>query len=90
MKKNTFVIFILIVLLLTASLTFANSENTESVKYGFWSVIPPLLAIVLAFITKEVILSLLIGVFSGAVINVFATSNSNFFYENNRKLYENF
>jgi len=79
MKKNTFVIFILIVLLLTASLTFANSENTESVKYGFWSVIPPLLAIVLAFITKEVILSLLIGVFSGAVINVFATSNSNFF-----------
>ncbi|WP_206076236.1 Na+/H+ antiporter NhaC family protein [Marinitoga lauensis] len=48
-------------------------------NYGFWSVIPPLLAIILAFVTKEVILSLLLGVFSGALINVFATSSSGFF-----------
>jgi Na+/H+ antiporter NhaC len=35
---------------------------------GFWSVIPPLAAIALALITKEVIFSLLIGIMSGALI----------------------
>jgi tetracycline resistance efflux pump len=36
--------------------------------YGFWSVVPPLLTIVLAISTKEVLMSLFIGVFSGALI----------------------
>lgn len=36
--------------------------------YGFWSVIPPLLTIVLAISTKEVLMSLFIGVFTGALI----------------------
>lgn len=36
--------------------------------YGFWAVIPPLLTIVLAIITKEVLLSLFIGVFTGCMI----------------------
>ena len=35
---------------------------------GIWSVIPPLVAIVLAVITKEVIFSLICGIFSGTVI----------------------
>ncbi|MCL2127689.1 MAG: Na+/H+ antiporter NhaC family protein, partial [Treponema sp.] len=35
---------------------------------GIWSVIPPLVAITLAFITKEVIFSLIIGIMSGAFI----------------------
>lgn len=35
---------------------------------GFWSIIPPLVAIALALITKEVIFSLLIGIMSGALI----------------------
>lgn len=43
-----------------ASLGPANAEF-----YGFWTLIPPLVAISLAFITKNVILSLFIGVFSG-------------------------
>lgn len=34
--------------------------------FGFWTLVPPLVAIALAFITKNVILSLFIGVFSGA------------------------
>jgi Na+/H+ antiporter NhaC len=35
---------------------------------GFWSVVPPLVAIALSLITKEVIFSLLIGIMSGALI----------------------
>ncbi|MBQ9344987.1 MAG: Na+/H+ antiporter NhaC family protein [Kiritimatiellae bacterium] len=35
---------------------------------GFWSVIPPLLAIVLALVTKEVVFSLFLGVLSGIAI----------------------
>lgn len=40
----------------------------EPVEAGFLSLIPPLLALVLAFITKEVITSLLAGVLSGTII----------------------
>ncbi len=35
---------------------------------GFWSVVPPLLTIILAIATKEVLLSLFIGVFTGSLI----------------------
>ena len=37
--------------------------NAEA--YGMWTLVPPLVAIVLAFLTKNVILSLFVGVFSG-------------------------
>lgn len=36
--------------------------------YGFWSVMPPLVAIVLAFYTREVVSSLFIGICLGGVI----------------------
>ena len=36
--------------------------------YGFLSIIPPLLSIILAVITKEVFVSLSIGCFLGAII----------------------
>ncbi|WP_304345960.1 Na+/H+ antiporter NhaC family protein [Campylobacter showae] len=43
--------------------------------FGFWTLIPPVVAIVLAFITKDVVLSLFIGVFSGTfLINVIDSS----------------
>jgi Na+/H+ antiporter NhaC len=42
--------------------------ETEFTNAGFWSVIPPLVAITLALITKEVIFSLVIGIMSGALI----------------------
>jgi len=35
---------------------------------GIWSIVPPLLAITLALITKEVIFSLLVGIMSGSLI----------------------
>lgn len=37
--------------------------------YGFWSVMPPLVAIVLAFYTREVVSSLFIGICLGGVIS---------------------
>ncbi|AEE17606.1 Na+/H+ antiporter NhaC family protein [Treponema brennaborense] len=36
--------------------------------YGLWGIIPPLLTIILAFVTKDVIVSLFLGIFSGALI----------------------
>jgi Na+/H+ antiporter NhaC len=45
----------------------------ESISAGFLSVLPPLIAIALALITKEVIFSLLLGILSGAAIYSFAT-----------------
>lgn len=42
--------------------------NANAQLYGFWTLLPPLLAIGLAFITKNVVLSLFIGVFSGGYL----------------------
>lgn len=37
-------------------------------SFGLWGIVPPLLAIVLAFVTKDVIVSLFIGILSGTLI----------------------
>ncbi|MDR1575380.1 MAG: Na+/H+ antiporter NhaC family protein [Treponema sp.] len=42
--------------------------EAEFVHAGIWSVIPPLVAIALSLITKEVIFSLMVGIMSGALI----------------------
>jgi len=39
-------------------------------EIGFWAVVPPLLTIALAIITKEVLLSLFVGVYTGCLIIV--------------------
>ena len=38
-------------------------------NYGLWSVLPPLVAVVLALITREIVLSLLAAIFTGAAIH---------------------
>lgn len=48
----------------------------EMVQVGWLSVLPPLIAIVLALITKEVISSLMIGILSGTLIYSLYTANS--------------
>ena len=45
----------------------------ESVYVGAWSLLPPVVAIVLALITKEVVLSLVAGVLSGTFIYAIAS-----------------
>ena len=49
-------------------------EGFELINTGIWSIVPPLLALGLALITKEVYSSLTIGVFVGMVIYVFTLS----------------
>ncbi len=42
-------------------------------QYGFWSLVPPLLTIMLALVTKNVFVSLFIGIITGSfVLNAFA------------------
>ncbi|MDO5846385.1 MAG: Na+/H+ antiporter NhaC family protein, partial [Methanocorpusculum sp.] len=43
--------------------------------YGIWTLIPPLLALLLAFLTKNVILSLFLGVLSGAWMMLLVTGD---------------
>lgn len=43
-------------------------EGFEMINVGIWSILPPLIAIGLALITKEVFSSLLVGIFSGMLI----------------------
>ena len=45
----------------------------ESIDVGLLSILPPVIAIILALVTKEVISSLLIGIFSGTLIYAFHT-----------------
>ena len=44
-------------------------EGFELIATGLWSIVPPILALVLALITKEGYSSLTIGVFTGMIIS---------------------
>jgi Na+/H+ antiporter NhaC len=58
-------------LVLTGSTVFAAEVDPAQLnadKFGFLTLLPPLIAIVLAFITKNVVLSLSLGVFSGTFL----------------------
>ena len=52
-------------------------------EYGFWSVVPPILTILLALITKNVFAALLLGILTGSFIlsggAVFAGLNGTFY-----------
>ena len=57
-----------IVVLLTASVFAADGDEAVNGMYGtFWALVPPIIAIVLALITKEAYSSLFIGVLVGAL-----------------------
>ncbi|MBC2575753.1 Na+/H+ antiporter NhaC family protein [Peptostreptococcus canis] len=61
-----------IIFMMTVVPTFAEDidkiAQTNANKFGIITIIPPLLAIVLAFITKNVVVSLFLGVLSGSFI----------------------
>lgn len=50
--------------------------GVEMIEAGWLSILPPLIAIVLALLTKEVFSSLLAGIFSGMLIYCFSTGAS--------------
>lgn len=68
-KKRLIIMVTIILALCVISFTaYAQSPGEGSVDFGVLSLLPPLLAIVLAFITKQVLLSLFLGVFVGALL----------------------
>ena len=54
---------------LVLGIIFAGEFPERNGHFGFWSVLPPLVAIVLAFWTREVVSALFVGVALGGVIS---------------------
>lgn len=67
-KRNLIFLITFIMMMLSSTVVFA-AENGEVLsnaeRFQWFTIIPPLVAIVLAFITKNVVISLFIGVLSG-------------------------
>ncbi|MBW6411096.1 Na+/H+ antiporter NhaC family protein [Clostridium weizhouense] len=80
-KKYYVFLLTFIMLFMTSTVVFAEEVDVSAVnavKFGWFTIIPPLIAIVLAFITKDVVISLFIGILSGAfILNL---SGNNIFY----------
>ena len=67
-KKATYLSLIAVVLFL-AWLNYAVGYNHMPVKNTIWALTPPIMAISLALITKEVYSSLFLGMLTGALLN---------------------
>ena len=80
MKKRSYKVLLLTMLMLVFLTTIAFASEIEPAavnadKFGIWTLIPPLVAIVLAFITKNVVISLFIGILSGSFLVSLAGHN---------------
>ncbi len=65
-KISVSVVAMFIVILLIVAMAFLTNAN--SVQQSAWSLVPPVIAIALALITKEVYSSLFIGIITGALL----------------------
>lgn len=86
-RRNLIMILTLLFIIVLTSTVFAADPKVAAAnaeKFGFWTITPPFVAIVLAFVTKNVVLSLFLGVFSGALLlnlqgaNIFGAFTSAF------------
>ena len=68
--KNYRVFLLTLIMLIMTSTTVLAGEVAEinAEKFGLWTILPPLVAIALAFITKNVVISLFIGTLSGCFL----------------------
>jgi len=57
------------VLLIAAGIALTGRFPTNGADYGFWSIVPPAVALVLAFTLRDVIAALFIGIALGGVIS---------------------
>lgn len=67
-NKNYLRHAITLLLILIVLVIAAFTTSAESVQESIWSLVPPIIAIALALITKEVYSSLFIGIVSGALL----------------------
>ncbi|MGL4773114.1 MAG: Na+/H+ antiporter NhaC family protein [Clostridium sp.] len=70
MKRRNYIVFlsVFVLMILSSTVAFAGEVDPATVNseaFGIWTIIPPLVAIVLAFITKNVVISLFVGTLSG-------------------------
>ena len=65
MYRFRYLLLFLIIVFILSVPVFAEGAETD---FGWLSLLPPLLAIVLAFVTKQVLISLFLGVFVGAIL----------------------
>lgn len=63
------IVVLIIGLIIIGALSLTGSFPQYGEHYGFWSVLPPAVAIILAFATREVVSSLFIGIALGGVIS---------------------
>lgn len=63
---TTIIIFLLFTIIGFAEETDVSALNAQ--KYGVLTLIPPLVAIILAFVTKNVVISLMLGVVAGSFV----------------------
>lgn len=66
-KKSIAVLMVLAVILALLAVA-AFTTNSETVMNSFWALMPPIFAITLALVTKEVYSSLFVGILSGALL----------------------
>lgn len=71
MKKKIYHILFILIVIMSSSTVFAEPVNTSVLnadKFRYFTLLPPLVAIVLAFLTKDVVLSLFLGIYSGTFL----------------------
>ena len=77
-QKTKIALISIMIFMMSTVMAFAEEVDIVQVnadKYGVLTLIPPIVAIVLAFITKNVVISLAIGIMSGGFILNFAGIN---------------
>ena len=61
-------LLVLLLVVVTSSLGFGAEPTEVAHALGIWTLLPPVVAITLAFLTKNVILSLFVGIYSGSFL----------------------
>lgn len=70
-RKFRVILMTMMVFLLSTTMVFASeidAATTNAENYGFITLLPPIIAIVLAFLTKNVVISLFVGALSGCFL----------------------
>ena len=71
------VLFFSVCLFSTVAFAQGDVAQVNADKFGFWTIIPPLVSIILAFITKNIVISLFAGTFIGCLM-LFVTDHNIF------------
>lgn len=78
-NKRRIILIIMLLLIVLSTVAMATEGGdavvSNSARFGIFTLIPPVLSIILAFITKNVVISLFIGVLSGSFMLQLAGHN---------------